>query len=39
LKEAETQYLKAIELGKKYYGEEYPTLANYLNNLGNVCRE
>jgi len=39
LKEAETQFLKAIELEKKSYGEEHPTLATSFGNLGNVYRD
>jgi len=38
LKEAETQSLKAIELKKKSYGEEHPTLATLFSNLGNVYK-
>jgi len=36
LKEAETQFLKAIELTKKSYGEDHPTLATWFSNLGGV---
>jgi len=36
LKEAESQFLKAIELGKKSYGEYHPSLATAFSNLGNV---
>jgi len=36
LKEAETQFLEAIELIKKRYGEEHTTLATLFNNLGLV---
>jgi len=39
LEEAEKQYLKAIKLVKKNYGEDHPTLAPYFNNLGGVYSE
>jgi len=39
LEEAETKYMKAIELEKKRYGEGYPTLTAYFSNLGNVLME
>jgi len=34
LKEAESQFLKAIELEKKSFGAGHPTLATFYNNLG-----
>jgi len=34
--EAETQFLKAIALEKKSYGEEHPILATSFSNLGGV---
>jgi len=39
LKEAESQYLKAIEIKKKSYGEEHPTLAISFSNLGGVYKD
>jgi len=36
LKDAEFQFLKAIELEKKNLGEEHPVLAKRLSNLGSV---
>jgi len=39
LKEAETQYLKAIEIEKKIYGEEHPKIAISFSNLGGVYKD
>lgn len=39
LQNAESQYLKAIYLQKKCYGEDHPTLASLFSNLGWVFEE
>jgi len=39
LKEAESQFLKAIELITKTFGAGHPTLATLYNNLGSVYKD
>jgi len=39
LKEAETQFQKAIELQIKGYGKENPILATMFNNLGLIYKD
>jgi len=39
LKEAESQFLKAIKLEEKIFGANHPTIANRYSNLGSVYKD